>query len=953
MILNFHNQQQIGNYQLIRPLGTGGFAEVYLGEHVLLGTPAAIKILKKQDNQEARDEFLAEARRAATLRHPHIVSLYECGLEQDMLYLVMDYAPHGTLRDHYPRRSRVPLPVIANYIRQVADALWYVHQQKLVHRDVKPENMLIGNNHTLLLSDFGISVTAHRTETMTPQQIIGTFLYMAPEQLDGHACSASDQYSLAIVVYEWLCGTPPFSGNVPSLMWQHHSQTPRSLQHVLPDLPPAVDDLVLKALAKEPQARFPTIMDFAQALEGAAKRVTRTASSVPPSSQRLLGLEFSKELDANQGSQVFLQLVHEEAATDHSQAALIEKIQTSSQSLNLLFKGFFTTTQEHIQLALIVEKRLAWEARLQVHPMTIEECYRQGLQARAYGKNEEAALWWLQGITLNPHYRNGIFVKLVKEEFQKLLSQHIVILQTRATQARQDEQLELEIALLTDIQTLDPYNQENDELLLQAQQEKEYQGMCEEAYRYLADGDILMVVEQLRVLQSHAATLRGLAPLAEKIFSTLMDRVRQAINQDALLQAQPILALLQEFVPHNVQWQILQDEWCDALYQQAMQRADSETPASALALVDALAKVVPHSQSLFDLQYYLYGQMCAFIAKVIQEDQFAQAQLQLSEMDRHFPQAERHAYEPVNTSNFLQVLSTLPSGILEEIQQLPTAIEQLHILLQIEHDAYIIRQQRHLFLNGEKARQQGDYAEAFRCWSDLYQQNSIYIGAVGPFVQRFQAELFTTILAWRKRKGIGGLIRRFWWERHYWQNGEIPLEQHLGMVLWEYAEQAGERGHWQLASDILRNALQYIPSNTFLEKRLTIAEQNVSVVTQYEQAQHHVAQGEIVQALPLLQTIWTQAPYYGDPAQLALATNLYSPLAPSKYIKNGCTVGIVGSLAGLFFQSVFLCVLVALVSTALIIYPLYRRHSGRPYLHVLTVLSGCVVAIVLTLLFSH
>ncbi len=152
--------QQLGNYRLIRLLGQGGFAEVYLGEHIYLDTSAAIKVLHTQLDSDEVESFRAEARTIARLVHPHIVRVLDYGVEGKTPFLVMDYAPNGTLRKRYPKGVPLPLSTIVSYVTQLADALQYAHEQKVIHRDVKPENMLLDRRNEVLLSDFGIALVA-------------------------------------------------------------------------------------------------------------------------------------------------------------------------------------------------------------------------------------------------------------------------------------------------------------------------------------------------------------------------------------------------------------------------------------------------------------------------------------------------------------------------------------------------------------------------------------------------------------------------------------------------------------------------------------------------------------------------------------------------------------------------------------------------------------------------
>src|SRR2546430_3039652 len=188
--------QQLGNYQLIRLLGQGGFAEVYLGEHIHLGTPAAIKVLHTQLTSDDMDKFRTEARTIAHLIHPYIVRVLEFGMEGKTPFLVMDYASNGTLRQRHLRGIPLTLVTIVPYVKQVASALQYAHDQRLIHRDIKPENMLVGRHNEILLSDFGLAVVAHREQSLPTLDIVGTRAYMAPEQFRGKPRTASDQYAL-------------------------------------------------------------------------------------------------------------------------------------------------------------------------------------------------------------------------------------------------------------------------------------------------------------------------------------------------------------------------------------------------------------------------------------------------------------------------------------------------------------------------------------------------------------------------------------------------------------------------------------------------------------------------------------------------------------------------------------------------------------------------------------
>jgi serine/threonine protein kinase len=261
--------RQLGNYKLIQLLGAGGFAEVYLGEHIYLKTEVAIKVLHTRLPADELEPFLAEARTVARLRHPHIVRVLEFGVEDTTPFLVMDYAPNGTLRQRFRRGTPLAPAVILPYLRQVAEALDYAHEQRLIHRDVKPENMLLGHNQEVLLSDFGIALVFHSSRSQTTQEVVGSVSYMAPEQVLGKPRPASDQYALGVVAYEWLSGERPFNGNFSEVAAQQLHMPAPALRERVPTLSPAIEQVVLTALAKDYRARFPSARAFVDALEQA------------------------------------------------------------------------------------------------------------------------------------------------------------------------------------------------------------------------------------------------------------------------------------------------------------------------------------------------------------------------------------------------------------------------------------------------------------------------------------------------------------------------------------------------------------------------------------------------------------------------------------------------------------------------------------------------------------
>lgn len=273
--------RQFGNYQLLRLIGKGSFAAVYLAEHRYLEVPAAIKLLHVEMNPVAYANFHHEARTIAHLQHAHIVRVTDFGIEDQTPYLAMEYMPYGTLRTLYPKQTRVPLDQVVAYAKQIAPALDYAHQQQVIHRDIKPENILLNARNEAVLSDFGIALAQETLNSTVAQQPAGTPLYMAPEQIARTPCAASDQYALSVLIYEWLAGELPFQGSLFEVLSQHMHRPPPSLCARMPQLPRQVEAVVFKALSKNPRDRFANVQDFATLLEKACFAQSPQSFSLP------------------------------------------------------------------------------------------------------------------------------------------------------------------------------------------------------------------------------------------------------------------------------------------------------------------------------------------------------------------------------------------------------------------------------------------------------------------------------------------------------------------------------------------------------------------------------------------------------------------------------------------------------------------------------------------------
>jgi serine/threonine protein kinase len=264
------NGQTLGQYEIIDEIGAGGMATVYRAYQRGLDRHVAIKVLPAQHalTPGFTDRFFLEARAVAQLSHPNILPIYDVGVEGDLSYFVMKYVEQGrTLRDVLGQP--LPLTTIVYYIRQIAGALDHAHAHGIVHRDIKPSNILIEDNW-LLLADFGLAkIAAGKTELTGPGAVIGTPIYLSPEQAGSHPVDhRADIYSLGVVLYEMVLGQVPFDGETPMAVMFKHLYEPAPRPRLLkPDIPAGVEAVILKALNKDPAQRFDRALDLAQALQ--------------------------------------------------------------------------------------------------------------------------------------------------------------------------------------------------------------------------------------------------------------------------------------------------------------------------------------------------------------------------------------------------------------------------------------------------------------------------------------------------------------------------------------------------------------------------------------------------------------------------------------------------------------------------------------------------------------
>jgi hypothetical protein len=282
-----------GKYTTVAVLGRGGMADVYRARHPALARDVAVKVIHPHLATEPGfgERFAWEARLVAGLRHPGIVQVHDFDVVDGQPYMVMEYVDGGTLKDHLAGlRARgvvMSLDEAARFLVPIADALDHAHAHGAVHRDLKPANILLTSTGEPVLSDFGIAkILEDSVQLSATGALVGTPAYMSPEQAGSRPVDArSDQYSLGVMLFEMVTGRVPFRGESPTaVMVQHLQEPPPAPRTVNPDLPPAVEAVILKALAKDPGARFATAGDMARAFVAAARgaEVVETIGGRPP-----------------------------------------------------------------------------------------------------------------------------------------------------------------------------------------------------------------------------------------------------------------------------------------------------------------------------------------------------------------------------------------------------------------------------------------------------------------------------------------------------------------------------------------------------------------------------------------------------------------------------------------------------------------------------------------------
>lgn len=303
--------ERISKYKIIDILGKGGMGYVYKASQEPLNRIVALKILPQEYSlrEEFHNRFLTEAKAISKLEHQNIVGIYDYGMDNGIEYIAMRYIEGMSLADKIEKEKKLDCQVAVEYAKQICRALKYAHRRGIVHRDIKPQNILLDKENRLFVTDFGIAKLFQQTNITRTGVVVGTPEYMSPEQAEGLALNnQTDIYSLGIVLYEMLCGNPPFTGENPlSIAYQHVNVQPEPLNEKIPEIPKRLNLIVLKALKKDTNFRYKNVDSFLNDLDSAfaeneiTSDITRDMSAVNKIKGEELFLQEKRIVDRRSG----------------------------------------------------------------------------------------------------------------------------------------------------------------------------------------------------------------------------------------------------------------------------------------------------------------------------------------------------------------------------------------------------------------------------------------------------------------------------------------------------------------------------------------------------------------------------------------------------------------------------------------------------------------------------
>ena len=263
-------------YEIIKSIGEGGMANVYLANDTILDREVAVKVLRGDLSTDEKfiRRFQREALSVSNLSHPNIVEVYDVGEEDGQYYIVMEYIEGKTLKQLLNKRGALTLPEVIDIMTQLTDGLSHAHEAYIIHRDIKPQNIMIEDNGTVKITDFGIAMAVNATQFTQTNSVMGTVHYLPPEQANGKGATVkSDIYSLGILMYELLTGSVPFKGdNAVEIALKHMKEKLPSIRKQNPLIPQSVENIVIKACAKNPRNRYDTVKEMHDDIVSAMER---------------------------------------------------------------------------------------------------------------------------------------------------------------------------------------------------------------------------------------------------------------------------------------------------------------------------------------------------------------------------------------------------------------------------------------------------------------------------------------------------------------------------------------------------------------------------------------------------------------------------------------------------------------------------------------------------------